>query len=71
MDCETIQLHKQSADGLISARLPYHNQEPEMYKLLKTASYTSTEKGVENAKKLKMLYVDFVLALINAYLVYK
>ena len=42
-----------------------------MYKLLKTASYTSTEKRVENAKKLKMLYVDFVLALINAYLVYK
>ena len=59
MDCETIQLHKQSKDGLISAKLPYHNQDPEMYKLLKTASYTSTEKFVENAKKLKMLHVVF------------
>lgn len=65
MDCETIQLHKQSTDGLISAKLPYHNQDPEMYKLLKTASYTSTEKFVENAKKLKMLHVDFFLAVIN------
>ena len=33
---ETIELHKQSADGLISAKLPDHNQDPELYKLVKT-----------------------------------
>ena len=63
---ETIELHKQSANGLISAKLPDHNQDPELYKLVKT--YTGNQKNVEN---FKIMHVDFVLAVVNLYLVYE
>lgn len=68
---ETIELDKHSADGLILVKLPDHNQDPNSYKLLKSTSYKSTQKNVENVKNLKMLHEDFVLTVINIYLVYE
>ena len=68
---ETIELDKHSVDGLILVKLPDHNQDPNSYKLLKSTSYKSTQKNVENVKNLKMLHVDFVLTVINIYLVYE
>ena len=68
---ETIELDKHSADGLILVKLPDHNQDPNSYKLLKSTSYKSTQKNVENVKNLKMMHEDFVLTVINIYLVYE
>ena len=68
---ETIELDKHSADGLILVKLTDHNQDPNSYKLLKITSYKSTQKNVENVENLKMLHVDFVLKVINIYLVYE
>lgn len=68
---ETIELDKHSADGLILVKLTDHNQDPNSYKLLKITSYKSTQKNVENVKNLKMLHEDFVLTVINIYLVYE
>ena len=68
---ETIELDKHSADGLILVKLPDYNQDPNSYKPLKSTSYKSTQKHVENVENLKMVHVNFVLTVINIYLVYE
>ena len=50
---ETIKLDKRLADGLISAKLPDHNQYPELYKLIKTCQLHKHSKTCKKCGKFK------------------
>ena len=50
---EATELDKQSADGLISAKLPDHNQYPELYKPIKTCQLHKHSKPCKNCRQFK------------------
>lgn len=50
---EAIKLDKRLADGLISAKLPDHNQYPELYKLIKTCQLHKRSKTCKKCRKFK------------------
>ena len=56
---ETIELHKQWVEGVISVKIPNSDQYQEFYEVLKTSQVSRHSKTY--GKKLKMLHVGFVL----------
>ena len=56
---ETIELHKQWVEGVISVKIPNSDQYQEFYEVLKTSQLSRHSKTYR--KKLKMLHVGFVL----------
>ena len=60
---ETTELYTQRVDGIISAKLPDHNQDQALYELVKTHQLHNTQKHVENIKTLNLdfLLVDFLV----------
>ena len=56
---ETIELHKQWVEGVISLKIPNSDQYQEFYEVLKTSQLRSHLKTYR--KKLKMLHAGFIL----------
>ena len=56
---ETIELHKQWVEGVISVKIPNSDQYQEFYEVLKTSQVSRHSKTY--GKKFKMLHVGFVL----------
>ena len=56
---ETIELHKQWVEGVISLKIPNSDQYQEFYEVLKTSQLRSHLKTYRN--KLKMLHAGFIL----------